>query len=106
MPKIANVASLVKRDAQKRIDAKKAQEAQRKIAEKVKNDAEMRELYRKVFGEVNFRTQYKVVTVDELPPADIYVRNLKQEMGNPEFQTYAPWNPVFRPYTPIITTSR
>ena len=106
MPKIADVTSLVRCDARKRKGIRKAQEAQRKIAETVKNDAEMRELYRKVFGEVNFRTQYKVVTVDELPPADVYVRNLKQEMGNPEFQTYAPWNPVFRPYTPIITTSR
>ena len=106
MPKIADVTSRIRLDKQKHASMRKAQEAQRKIAEKVKNDAEMRELYRKVFGEVNFRTQYKVVTVDELPPADIYVRNLKQEMGNPEYQTYAPWNPVFRPYTPIITTSR
>ena len=106
MPKIKDVASLVRYDAKQKKVAQKAQQAQRQIAEKAQNEAEMRELYRKVFGEVNFRTQYKVVTVDELPPADIYVRNLKQEMGNPEYQTYAPWNPVFRPYTPIITTSR
>ena len=69
---------------------------------RIQQASEMKELYRKCFGRLNLRTSYKVVTVDELPSTDAYIKSIKQNQVSPEFTTYAPWNPIFRNYKTMV----
>ena len=101
MPTLADSISKLKIDG-KTFNNPQWWSSTHKITRQVKKANEMKDLYRKYIGKINLKTSYKIVTVDEIPRTDIYIKRLRQDAGNVEFNTFAPWNSIFNKYKTLI----
>ena len=52
-----------------------------------------------------FNTRYQVVTLEDQPPIDQFVRGMRSKLDWGDYQTYAPWNPIFNKSKTIIIFS-
>jgi hypothetical protein len=52
-----------------------------------------------------FNSSYKVVTLENQPPVDQFIREMRSKLDWQQYNTYAPWNPIFNKSDTIIVFS-
>ena len=74
-------------------------------AHKLKKEIKRSEEIKNIAKSARFNTRYEVVTLDEQPSIDRYVKGMQSSLDWGQYQTYAPWNPVFNKSKTIIVFS-
>ena len=101
MPSLAESITLLKVDG-KTFKNPEWWASTHKIKREVKNEALIKELYEKHIGKINIRTSYRVVTRDEMPNTDQFVRTMLTDLDFQTHEKFAPWDPVFRKFKTLI----
>ena len=74
-------------------------------AHKLKKEIKNRGIIQDVAKTARFNTSYNVVTLEGQPPVDQFVRGMQSKLDWKQYQTLAPWNPVFNKSKTIIVFS-
>lgn len=65
-----------------------------KLTRKVKQENTIKEIIQRNTPKIG--GQFEVVTLENQPPADVYVRQMQTMLDSEKFSEFAPWNPIHR----------
>lgn len=72
---------------------------------KLKKEVKNAEMIKEAAKSAGFNSSYKVITLENQPPVDQFIREMRTKLDWQQYNTYAPWNPIFNKSDTIIVFS-